>query len=34
MKKGGMVKSKKPKKKRKKYKSSTFVKMKGSKRYI
>jgi hypothetical protein len=34
MKKGGMVKSKKPKRKRKKYKSSTFVKMKGSKRYI
>ena len=34
MKKGGMVKSKKPKKKRRKYKSSTFVKMKGSKRYI
>ena len=31
MKKGGMVK---PKKKRKKYKSGTFVKMKGSKRYI
>ena len=34
MKKGGMVKSKKPKKKRKKYKPGTFVKMKGSKRYI
>jgi len=31
MKKGGMVK---PKKKRKKYKSGTFVKMKGRKRYI
>ena len=31
MKKGGMVK---PKKKKRKYKSGTFVKMKGSKRYI
>ena len=29
-----MVKSKKPKKKRKKYKPGTFVKMKGRKRYI
>jgi len=34
LKKGGIVKTKKPKKKRKKYKSGTFVKMKGSKRYI
>ena len=34
LKKGGMVKPKKPEKKRKKYKSGTFVKMKGSKRYI
>jgi hypothetical protein len=34
LKKGGMAKSKKPKRKRKKYKPGTFVKMKGRKRYI
>ena len=34
LKKGGMAKSKKLKRKRKKYKPGTFVKMKGRKRYI